>query len=147
MRRATCSREQRIFGQNRDTQVDRKGAKMIHQKSSLSPSLGVGVALAFTILLAQPAVGQNTPPPTSPPAPPIVDPKACLERLPPNDGTARQPGASTQNLSDKLERSEGVICPPVGIDPDIAVVPPGGGRTPVIPPPGSPGGDPTVRPK
>ena len=46
-----------------------------------------------------------------------------------------------------LERSEGVVCPPAGVDPEIAIPPPGGGRTPVIPPPGSPGGDPTVRPK
>jgi len=32
-------------------------------------------------------------------------------------------------------------------DPGIHAPPPGGGKTPVIPPPGSPGGDPNVRPK
>ena len=49
--------------------------------------------------------------------------------------------------SEKLDRSGGVICPPVGVDPGIASPPPDGGKMPVIPPPGSPGGDPTVRPK
>jgi len=39
-----------------------------------------------------------------------------------------------------------VLCPP-SVDPGIHAPPPGGGRTPVIPPPGSPGGDPNVQPK
>jgi hypothetical protein len=81
-------------------------------------------------------------------APQIVDPKACApqERLRPTEGTAPQLG-TTQALSEKLERTEGVICPPLGIDPEIVEPPPGGGKTPIIPPPGSPGGDPTIRPK
>jgi hypothetical protein len=37
--------------------------------------------------------------------------------------------------------------PPAGIDPGITVPPVGGCRTPVIPPPGTPGGDPNVVPK
>jgi hypothetical protein len=52
-----------------------------------------------------------------------------------------------QALGDKLARSEGIICPPSGVDPEIQVKPPEGGKMRVIPPPGSPGGDPTVRPK
>ena len=56
-------------------------------------------------------------------------------------------GQGGQNLSDKLARSEGVICPPANVDPEMKVPAPETGRTPVIPPPGSPGGDPTVRPK
>jgi hypothetical protein len=52
------------------------------------------------------------------------------------------------NLSDKLARSGGVICPPQQVDPDMkAPTPPGGGTMPVIPPPGSPGGDQSVQPK
>jgi hypothetical protein len=118
---------------------------MRHQKHSLA----VGLALTVTTLLAHPAAGQNAPAPGNPPPPLIIDPKACVdqEQLRPDNGTARQPGASIQTLSEKLERSDGIICPPLGVDPEIAVVPPGGGKTPVIPPPGSPGGDPTVRPK
>src|SRR5580658_1906616 len=49
-----------------------------------------------------------------------------------------QPGA---NLSDKLARSNGVLCPPPGVDPDIRVPPPQGGVLKVVPPPGTPGGD------
>jgi len=37
-------------------------------------------------------------------------------------------------------------CPP-NLDPDIKVPTPDAGRTPVIPPPGSPGVNPNVRPK
>jgi hypothetical protein len=50
-------------------------------------------------------------------------------------------------LSDKLAESKGVICPPAGVDPDIRVQPPAGGELKVIPPPGTPGGDPSVQPK
>jgi len=84
-------------------------------------------------------------------APQAIDPKACTDqlRLQPRIGAdPQQPTSSTnQTLSEKLERSEGVICPPLGVDPEIAAPPPGGGKTPVIPPPGSPGGDPSIRPK
>jgi hypothetical protein len=50
-------------------------------------------------------------------------------------------------LSDKLAQSKGVICPPAGIDRDMQVTPPSGGHLKVIPPPGTPGGDPNVQPK
>ena len=53
----------------------------------------------------------------------------------------------TGPLSDKLAQSKGVICPPAGVDPEIHVAPPGGGRLKVIPPPGAPGGDQSVQPK
>jgi hypothetical protein len=51
-----------------------------------------------------------------------------------------------ENLSDKLARTDGVLCPP-NVDPGIRLPTPEAGRTPVIPPPGSPGGDPSVQPK
>jgi hypothetical protein len=66
-----------------------------------------------------------------------VDPKACSE-------AARN--SSGQSLSDKLNQSNGVICPP-NVDPGIKAPTPPAGKTPVIPPPGSPGGDPSVQPK
>jgi hypothetical protein len=56
-------------------------------------------------------------------------------------------GAPAPNPSDKLAESKGVICPPAGVDRDINVPPPGGGELKVIPPPGSPGGNPNVQPK
>jgi hypothetical protein len=53
-----------------------------------------------------------------------------------------------QNLSDRLDRSGGVIHPPGNVDPDIRVPPPAtGDKMPVVPVPGSPGGDPSVKPK
>jgi hypothetical protein len=101
-------------------------------------------ALLFAVLLTAPAAAQDRP------APQAIDPKACSDeqRLRLGDGIAPRPSSpSNQTLSERLERTEGVICPPPDVDPAIAAPPPGGGRTPVIPPPGSPGGDPTVRPK
>jgi hypothetical protein len=55
---------------------------------------------------------------------------------------------SDQTLSDRLGRSGGVIAPPTHVDPDIHVAPPAtGDKMPVVPPPGSPGGDQSVKPK
>jgi hypothetical protein len=58
-------------------------------------------------------------------------------------------GRSNAPLSDKLDRTDGVIRPPADIAPDMAVRPlvPNPGTTRVIPPPGSPGGDQSVEPK
>jgi len=62
------------------------------------------------------------------------------------DSKTPESGGSTDNLSDKLDRSSGVIRPPGGVDPGIAQSPPPAGprSTPVIPPPGGPGGPPGV---
>lgn len=56
-----------------------------------------------------------------------------------------QPGDS-ENLSDKLSQSNGVLCPQ-NVDPAIKAPTPNTGDKPVIPPPGSPGGNPNVQPK
>lgn len=62
------------------------------------------------------------------------------------DGTTT--GQSREPLGDKLAKSDGVLCPPSGVDPDMhAPAPSTDGSMPVIPPPGSPGGDPLVKPK
>jgi hypothetical protein len=94
-------------------------------------------------LWALPAAAQSNQPPA-----PRPDPRACApgERLQPGE---RGPSATTgqgENPSDKLARTDGVICPP-NVDPQIESPPAETGKTPVLPPPGSPGGDPTVRPK
>jgi len=56
---------------------------------------------------------------------------------------------STGNLSDRLERTDGVIRPPTTATPDMTVPAPvpDPGTTPVIPPPGTPGGNQSVDPK
>jgi hypothetical protein len=58
-------------------------------------------------------------------------------------------GQSNEPLGDKLAKSDGVLCPPSGVDPEMHAPTPNAGEsnTPVIPPPGSPGGDQSVRPK
>jgi hypothetical protein len=57
-----------------------------------------------------------------------------------------EPGDSSTTLSDKLNRGGGVICPP-DVDPGMKAPAPDTGKMRVIPPPGSPGGDPKVQPK
>jgi len=53
-----------------------------------------------------------------------------------------------QNLSERLDRSGGVIHPPANVDSEMHVAPPAtGDKMPVVPAPGSPGGDPNVKPK
>jgi hypothetical protein len=57
------------------------------------------------------------------------------------------PPASGTSSSD-LNRSGGVITPPADIDPDIKRHPPSTETPmPIIPPPGTPGGNPAVKPK
>jgi len=57
-----------------------------------------------------------------------------------------EPGDASKTLSDKLNQGGGVICPP-NVDPGIKAPTPDAGKMQVIPPPGSPGGDPNVKPK
>src|SRR5882757_4413108 len=54
---------------------------------------------------------------------------------------------SNKPLSDQLADSKGVICPPAGVDPEMRQPPPQGGTIKVVPPPGSPGGNPAIQPK
>ena len=89
------------------------------------------------------AVAQQQPP-ALPFSPPSQSPECRRAAgLPPKPGETT--GSAT--LSEELSRSKGVICPPAGVDPGIAAPPLGGGVMPVIPPPGTPGGDPGLIPK
>ncbi len=117
-----------------------------------------GTAIAIGVLLglvtAGPSFAQR-PPETADeaqkaePAEPRLDPKACAgdKRATVGSGQALEAPHPAKPLSEKLAATEGVICPPPEIDPEIRVPAPGGGAMPVLPPPGSPGGDPSVRPK
>ena len=50
--------------------------------------------------------------------------------------------------SSELSRSGGVIAAPVGVDPQMKQTPPPSGDSmPVVPPPGTPGGNPAIKPK
>jgi hypothetical protein len=94
-----------------------------------------GALLANTVMFAQ-----SQPP--VPPAP-LQLPECRRGALPATPGET----TGTVDLGDRLSGSKGIICPPAGVDPGIAAPPVGGGTTPVIPPPGTPGGDPNIIPK
>ena len=104
----------------------------------------LAAAIVMTALLGTTAQAQS-------------DAKACAPgaeshlKLPdtPTAPAPRTPNATTgsgANLSDKLAQSDGVLCPP-NVDPEIKAPTPDAGTMPVIPPPGSPGGNPNVQPK
>ena len=102
------------------------------------------------VLMALPgvAIAQSPPRPATPPA----TASNCSPTQPVlRRGTIAPEGATTgqaaEPLGDRLARSDGVLCPPTGVDPEIRAPTPDTGNTPVLPPPGSPGGDPNLRPK
>jgi hypothetical protein len=101
-----------------------------------TPARQFAIALCAMLATTSVALAQA---PTNPNAanPPTTDSKACA------GGGANAP---SQNLSDQLSQTNGVICPP-NVDPNIKAPTPDTGNMPVIPPPGSPGGNPTVQPK
>jgi hypothetical protein len=105
------------------------------------------IALSGTAVAQAPPAPATPPAQTAPPAP--ARPANCVPM--PQQGTAAPEGTTTgqrnEPLGDKLAKSDGVLCPPGGVDPEIRAPTPDAGNTPVIPPPGSPGGDPAVRPK
>jgi hypothetical protein len=102
----------------------------------------LGVSLHLSDALAQ------MPPPQRPGGPPEV-----ME--PPGESPAPVPDPSTGDakpkdpLSKELQEGEGVLEPPRGADPGIEKRPPDDFKatTPVIPPPGEPGGRQDVQPK
>jgi hypothetical protein len=111
----------------------------------------------FSLLVATSgmAVAQAPPAPATPPAqtapPPSVRASNCAPMQSTPQGNIAPQGTTTgqsgELLGDKLAKSDGVLCPPTGVDPQMRAPTPDTGNTPVIPPPGSPGGDPTIRPK
>ncbi|MDO9061076.1 MAG: hypothetical protein Q7U92_18925 [Bradyrhizobium sp.] len=105
--------------------------------------------LSGVLIACSNVAGAQAPPsPATPPArtaPPSPDRPVNCAPLPSQQGTTT--GQRAEPLSDRLARSDGVLCPPPGIDPEIRAPTPETGNMPVIKPPGSPGGDPTIRPK
>jgi hypothetical protein len=108
---------------------------------------GATTLLAALVVTASPALAQTPPganPPGASPANPTVPvappsaPAAPAEKIVPPEGSP----------SNRLSQQGGVISPP-NVDPGMTVNPPKNGSTttPVIPPPGSPGGNPSVIPK
>lgn len=94
------------------------------------------LAASFTALATPAAFAQD---PSVPLRGQDSDPKlpAPNDRVPEK---VRPEGDTTgSTLSDKLQKSDGVIKPPAGVDPEIKTIPPdpSPNSTPVIPPPGN----------
>jgi hypothetical protein len=111
--------------------------------------------ICCVMIAASSAVFAQAPPtPTTPPAQ-TAAPPARVNNCTPTQSTPQgdiapqgtTTGQRAEPLGDKLAKSDGVLCPPAGVDPGMHAPTPDAGNTPVIRPPGSPGGDPTIRPK
>jgi hypothetical protein len=86
----------------------------------------VGGFVAIAALAADPTERAGT----DQTKPPIVPPARAVPVAPIWDGRA------------------GVLTPPPSVDPEMKrTPPPAGDSMPVIPPPGTPGGDPSIKPK
>jgi hypothetical protein len=111
--------------------------------------------LASCMLMLAGAVHAQAPasPATPPPQTATSDtpqPTNCAPMPPHGTGTGTKEGTvgrASEPLGDRLAKSDGTLCPPTGVDPEIRAPTPEVGNTPVIPPPGSPGGDQSLRPK
>lgn len=108
------------------------------------------LAVALVASAAAPAARAQAQHPPTPPEPgPGMRQHAPQREVPP-----AAPGAGTSvpgdgATSDALSRSGGVIRPPADADPEMAkpAPEPGPRSTPVIPPPGTTGGNSEVQPK
>jgi hypothetical protein len=117
--------------------------------------MNIGQSLFTSSLLVAAAAASHAQAPPSPATPPQATAPAPNQNAacapadthgaPPPDGVTT--GQSGEPLGDRLAKSGGVICPPSTADSEIHAPTPEGGATPVIPPPGSPGGNPNVVPK
>ena len=113
------------------------------------------LAASCALMLASAAHAQAPASPATPPAqtapPAASQPTNCAPMSPNGTGTNSKNdatvGQSNEALGDKLARSDGTLCPPSNVDPQMRAPTPETGNMPVIPPPGSPGGDQNVRPK
>lgn len=80
--------------------------------------------------------------------PNMPDPRNTIpEKIEPRDPATTGSVGADETLSNRLNRTDGVIRPPMGTTPDMSITPPDTGTTPVIPPPGAPGGNQAIQPK
>jgi hypothetical protein len=104
------------------------------------------VVLAAAAMLLAPAIGFAQPAPAEPPPGDIrTAPPEKIEPGPPIGSPE-----SGETLGEQLDRTDGVIHPPKGIDPGLVEpppLPPANTPMPVIPPPGTPQNQPNVQPQ
>lgn len=101
--------------------------------------------VASLALSAGPALAQN--PQTGAPQNPVVP--MAPQNAPTTPPERVAPSTRDGNLSNQLSRSHGTVSPPANVDPGMTVSPAPSqrGTMPVIPPPGTPGGNRNVVPK
>jgi hypothetical protein len=119
---------------------------MILRREFSTFDIGVGIAaLGLALAVATHSFAQG-----AAPAPPALQ-NAPAEKVEPAPAPSPPlPNATPdENLSRRLEKSDGVITPPATGDAEIHVPPKSenAGSMPVIPPPGSPGGRQDIQPK
>jgi hypothetical protein len=134
---------------HRAIMTEREFQKPHGRKRPGTPALAGALLLGTAIILHAGRAGAQSPPvPEHPPgAPPGTNPPSESTTPPPDAGNDQ--GKPDQPLSKDLKENEGVLEPPTALDNGIVRKPPvpDPGTTPVIPPPGSPGGNPDVEPK
>jgi hypothetical protein len=106
-------------------------------------------ALAVVVATGGMSIAALAQTPIQPPRDPNMPaPKDTIpEVVAPHDPSTTGSTGSGGTLSDKLEKSDGVIKPPPNAGSGMVIKPPVTGTMPVIPPPGSPGGNPRVDPR
>lgn len=80
-------------------------------------------------------------------APAPGSPESVSETTAPADAPSTDIARKAGTLSHKLDETNGVIQPDEDVDPAMQKPAPPVGTTPVIPPPGSPGGPTDIQPK
>src|SRR5215204_1358809 len=100
----------------------------------LSLLLAGALMAAPGLAIAQAPPSPSTPPPQTAPPPP-QRPMDCapMREAPGTAPDGRTTGQRSEPLGDRLARSNGVLCPPAGVDPEMRAPTPDGGNTPVIP--------------
>lgn len=107
----------------------------------------------LSVMFANATLAQTEPTPPSPTVPrPPQTPGPTPPPTPTPSPGSPTPGTPTiprsENLTEQLNKGDGVIKPPPVGDPDIVQKPPeNDAKIKVIPPPGEPGGNPNVQPK
>lgn len=106
------------------------------------------ILLSAFVMAASPVFAQN-PQPAAPADPNVhVAPPSVGTTPPEKIAPPVKLAPSTSTMSDRLAQQKGTVTPP-NVDPGMTISPPANtaATTPVIPPPGSPGGNRSVVPK
>ena len=115
---------------------------------TLSKRAMLVIAMALGVVMTLGPAQSQTPRSETPQ---IVPQERQSQPTRPEDSTGPQQGtgaAPSGSLSDKLSRSGGVVRPPATGDQGVVEPPKAGSQsTPVIPPPGTPGGNQEIQPK